>query len=181
MQRLILHYCILLASVLLSYWIRQHLRLPMWMLLLIVFAALEGITTLFLTSRIRHVRKENAEFRRAVQALSLEDARVRAFDALKSGSFRTKAASSARAVSHLPESAADIFSKHACIQSRMGSVLKLDGLDNGFADVGRTFDGAVLLLRLSDGALFESEDGKTPSADSTPDYPSIYHWLAFNA
>ena len=65
-------------------------------------------------------------------------------------------------------------------QSPTGDVLELGGIRNGFVDVGRSFDGSVLLVRCSDGAMFEFDGEADAVPVGEPDCPSLVSWIAMN-
>jgi hypothetical protein len=175
-----LHGSVLLAVAIISPWAADRFTIPIWLAFLVMLGVAEVATHCLLQLGLWRISREKREFQKVVTGLSFSEARERALAALNRGSFRVVVSLKGKSVDFLPESASEIFERFESIQTDNGDLLRVGQSSMGYVDLGRSFDGATFYLRLSDGSLFEAENGKVPSAQAVPDYPSIYHWLSLN-
>lgn len=174
-----LHFAALLAAVMIAFlaaggdWGRGA----------IVFVAalgvIEGVVMFLISKRLRKLREEQRMFQSSLEALPLEAARSAALAAV----VRLGSAAEARVTPNgeVPSVAAELFTRYKRIVFPTGDLLELGQNEQGFISVGRAFDGARLVIRESDGALFESDGDNLVPSETRPDYPSLFHWIVKNA
>jgi hypothetical protein len=126
----------------------------------------------------RRQQQAAERFRREIGQISPTEAKLRAYRAVDGWIHEARTNEGMPDV--LPPDVAEFFKQYAKAQSPAGDVLELGAVHSGFVDVGRGFDGSLLLVRCSDGAIFEfdGEGDAVPVGD--PDYPSLFHWIALN-
>jgi hypothetical protein len=116
--------------------------------------------------------------RREIDRISPDEARLRAYQAVDG--WLHVARTDKGLPGSLPPEVVEFFSRYKKAQSPTGDVLELGGIRNGFVDVGRSFDGSLLLVRCSDGAMFEFDGEEDAVPVGEPDCPSLFHWVAMN-
>ena len=116
------------------------------------FAIIDGSATFLIARRLRRVGEEGHAFRRSLDALPTEDARLEALSVV--AGLESSANTGAMPSAGVPAAVAEIFSRYQRIVFPGGDRLELGRSERGFIDVGRSFDGPRLLVRESDGALY---------------------------
>jgi hypothetical protein len=129
---------------------------------------------------VRLKRDEEARFRLAISRIGFEEAKLKAYQVVPGWSHMVRTGG-VTSVSPLPSDLADFFGKYSRVESPMGDVFELNGVRDGFVDVGRTFDQAIFYIRIRDGALFEFDGEENALPVGEPDYPSMFHWIALRS
>ena len=176
-----IHASLLCAAALIAYLTARG----SWPMMVLVFGACfigtEGVVNLLLGRRRQSLRREANDFERAVNSRTLDQARSAAFEALSEAKrCRPTARSGSESLMGLPISLREVFGKYDRVVFTSGDLLELGSRDGGFIHVGSTFDGGKLLVRDSDGVLFEWDRPGLPDNDARPEYPSLFHWIALS-
>ena len=172
----------LLVSSLGAYWISVSWPSVPFSLAFLLCSASVGLTVwIVMRSWITALKRAGDRFQGRIASLTVQEARQRATELLGDERHykptkRLKPLPSA----DLPPSLADVFVQFELIQDSTGNQLSLGPSSGGFVQAGLLEDEVRLLVRLSDGAVFEVwPDQEGPG--EKPDYPSFYHWLVINA
>lgn len=154
---------------------------PALLVLPLILVLLDLIGKFYLSKRLKQLALEKQEFVKAVQSMSLADARMRALEELAgNASIVTHPAEGDRpATDSLCPSLEDIFSKYKLVEFPDGSTLELGPRSGEYIRVGSGLDGAHLVLRIADQALAEVESLPPDETDEENFYPSVFHWIMF--
>jgi hypothetical protein len=176
-----LHATALIASASIAYLSARGSPVKTGVVFVVCFGLIEGIVTGLIRRRLRTLRREGIEFRRSLEDVSLEEARVKALARLASlpGS-KAIPASGASIPDELPPSVREVFALYRRISLPTGELLELGTSQAGCVCVGRGLDGVWLVVRNSDEALFELDVLQEYREAEPADYPSIFHWIVIN-
>jgi len=119
------------------------------------------------------------EFRREMAEMTIDEARRKAQAVLERSDRVTR--SEPPPDQTLAPAVREFFNTYDRVSFTLGDVLELGHRDQGFSEVGTTSDRARLLIRDADGGLFEWEGAGTPPSGATPDFPTLFHWIATRA
>ncbi len=136
---------------------------------------IEGCAMFLLNWRLRKIRQEEQEFRSSLESTSLDEARSKALAVLPA--LRTVVRQNSELTRELPVTALEVFTRYSRVVFPAGDFLEPGSKERGFVRLGRTSDGAVLIIREGDETLFEWEGPDLPTTGARPDYPSIFHWI----
>jgi hypothetical protein len=179
--RIQLHLSIALASGLVGYASAKGDWIAIVIVALISKGAIEIAVASTLKWRLTQLRREEELFRLSLSSMPVDEARQRALSALAN---HKKCRSFARAATSLPPAVPvtvrEIFSIYERVEFDTGDRLELLREEVGYIYVGKTYDEADLIIRDVDQGLFEWDRRDHPSQEETPDYPSIFHWIAHN-
>ena len=174
-----LHLSLVLAAAVIAHVSSRSTWLAFGVVFVISFGMIEGAVMFFIKKRLRTILQEKEEFQRSLHAMTLDEARSQSLSAIASSIHcKPVVQSNPDPTKELPTTVSDIFSRYARIVFPAGDLLDLGSRAGGFIDVGRTYDGARLLVRETDQGLFESESQDFPTPEAVPDYPSVFHWIA---
>ena len=177
-ESLQIHLSIVLAAVIVARLSTRNSLLTTGLVFITCLLLLEGIVMGFIKKRLKRIQAEGLAFRFSVESLSLDEAREKALEAIAASVNCKGSSSDSSVVIEAPNTVKDIFSRYKRITFPAGDLLELGLREEGFIHVGRTYDDAELVVRMSDQGLFESEGHSLPSTDEQPDYPSLLHWIA---
>ena len=144
----------------------------------LTFAIIEGVVMTLLRRRFETLRYEAQEFEQSLANMSQSEAQASALTALEGLNGVTLRGSGQSG--SMPDVVSGIFGRYSRIELPSGAYLELGSRQDGFTQVGRTFDGISLIVRDMDGSLFEWDEPGNPPAEQSSVYPSIYHWVVKN-
>jgi len=130
----------------------------------------------FVSWRSRANRALEQEFRHEMSAMTPERARNQAFAVLQRSDHLSRLGPPPDQA--LPEAVREVFGSYHRASFSLGDVLELGKQEQGFVEVGKTFDGARLLVRAGDGGLFEWDGADVPPSGALADFPTLFHWIA---
>jgi hypothetical protein len=178
MDWLQLHIAIAMAASVIAYllWGRTWSSLAAFVLL---WGALEYAISTLIRRLVKSRQKEATDFQKSLDSVDLATARSRADEGLRTsrGCSTVESEASETGARGLPQDLRRVFSRYRQISFDTGDVLKLGNLEGDYVEIGSTFDGARILLRLKDSTIFEWEAEGLPAIDVAPHYPSLPHWI----
>ncbi len=172
-----IHLSALLGAALVAYLTARGIGVTTVAVFVVCLLVIDGGVMFFLKQRVHKLRQEGEDFQRSLESVTLDEARSKALEALaKSHHCRPEIQSDSPPM-ELPATVSDIFSRYKRVAFRAGDLLELGAKERGFIHVGRTYDGAKLIVREADEGLFESEGPDSLGADARANYPSLLHWI----
>jgi hypothetical protein len=173
------HLSAVLAAVVVACLVARHDWLTGGLVFLTSLGVIEGCIMFLLNWRLRKIRQEEQDFRSSLESTSLDQARLSALAVLPG--LKTVARPVSELVPELPATVLEVFARYSRVVFPAGDFLELGSKERGFVHIGRTFDGAALIIREADEALFEWEGPDLPTMGARPDYPSVFHWIVRTA
>lgn len=173
------HLSAVLAAAMVAFIVARNDWLTGGLVFVVSLGVIEGCVMFLLNWRQRKIRQEEQEFRSSLESISLDGARSKALAVLPA--LKTVVRQDSELPRELPATALEVFARYSRVVFPAGDFLELGSKERGFVRIGRTFDGAVLIIREGDEALFEWEGSDLPTTGARPDYPSVFHWIVRTA
>jgi len=175
MDRFQVHGTLTVASTAIAYFVAGSLSARFVLTFVITITLLEWIWHMSMKKATAAIQRRDAKFSREMLSTDMEEARR---DALRLVELSAKKSRRHSPLPHdLPPSVREVFSDFEAITSNVGEVLRIGPVHDGFVEVGETFYGAKVRVRLSDGRLFEMDDEGPNAPKAGLEYLSLYHWI----